>query len=66
MSVDKCLVTGVHPEASQGILQPPSADDLLIINIVTGVHPEASQGTLQPPSADDLLITYLLFLECHR
>ena len=57
MSVDKCLVTGVHPEASQGILQPPSADDLLIINIVTSVRPKASQGTLQPPSADDLLIT---------
>ena len=68
MSVDKCIVTGVHPEASQGILQPPSADDLLIINIVTGVRPEASQGMLQPPSADDLLIicVALLFLECHR
>ena len=68
MSVDKCIVTGVHPEASQGLLQPPSADDLLIINIVTGVRPEASQGMLQPPSADDLLIicVALLFLECHR
>ena len=66
MSIDKCMVTGVHPKASQGILQPPSADDLLIINIVTSVRPKASQGTLQPPSADDLLITYLLFLECHR
>ena len=33
MSVDKCIVTGAHPKASQGILQPPSADDLLIIYV---------------------------------
>ena len=33
MSIDKCIVTGVHPKASQGILQPSSEDDLLIIYV---------------------------------
>ena len=56
MSIDKGIVTGVHPKASQGILQPSSEDDLLIIYVALSFQ-ECHMGSywVQPFQLDSFI-----------